>query len=121
MAVEVARPVSVCVSERWRVSPRDSPLGSSGKAVAGRTKWGLEVKELQAGVLETIGGVHVVKLCGRYGETHLLYSSNKSRETVMVWSRCCVVHEWVIGICRGGFALGSGNKHGLRIGRHDRR
>jgi hypothetical protein len=30
-----------------------------------------------------------------------------------------VVHKWVVGICRGHFALGSGNKHGLRIGRHD--
>lgn len=31
-----------------------------------------------------------------------------------------MIHERVVGICRGGFALGSGNKHGLRVGRHDR-
>ena len=34
-----------------------------------------------------------------------------------------MIHEWVIGMCRGGFALalGSGKKLGVRIGRHDRR
>lgn len=32
-----------------------------------------------------------------------------------------MVHKWVVGTCRSRFALGSGNKHGLRIGRHDRR
>ena len=32
-----------------------------------------------------------------------------------------MVNEWVVGTCSGRFALGSGNRHGLRIGRHDQR
>jgi hypothetical protein len=95
--------------------------GRSAKAAGGSVRWRLEVKELHDEVLETSGGVHQRRPCGHCGERYLLYSSYKSFETSAVVSGCCVVHERVVSICRDHFTLGSGDKHGLGIGRHDRR
>jgi len=45
------------------------------------------VKELRDEVLETTGDVHLGRLCGHGGATHLLNGSYKSFETSTVVSR----------------------------------
>ena len=62
-----------------------------------------------------------MKSWSRREATYLLYGSYKSRKASAIVSGRRTVNEWVVAICSDCFALRGGNKHSVRIGRHDRR